>query len=149
KDGQFLIYKAGPFGHPWLMPMPLQEGRKPIAFALGSSRQARFSPDGHWIAHSSTETGRSEVYVAPFPGRAGKTIKVSIDGGSAARWRRDGKELFYLSGERSLMSVDVREEGFDLQIGPPNRLFDVPGLKSFTFQWPYDVSPDGRFIMNV
>jgi hypothetical protein len=91
RNGRFIIYKSGPVAP--ISILPLEGDRKPIAFAVESvgGRAARFSPDGPWIAYNSTETGREEVYVAPFPGRAGKISKVSVkvdafhDGGVTAR----------------------------------------------------------------
>ena len=102
-----------------------------------------------WIAYSSTETAREEVYVAPFPGRAGKIYPVSVNGGRLPRWRRDGKELFFLSNDRKLMSAEVQAVNGGLQFGAPRTLLPVQ-VKTLVFGWPYDVSPDGnRFLMTV
>src|SRR5205085_9540319 len=83
--------------------------RKPVPLVQGNFVAAlpRFSPDGHWIAYSSTESGRPEVYVIPFGGGAGKW-QISSAGGSGPVWRRDGKELFYWSvADNSLMSAPI------------------------------------------
>jgi dipeptidyl aminopeptidase/acylaminoacyl peptidase len=148
-DGRFIIYKSGPAGP--ISILALEGGRNLIPFAAESAgaRAARFSPDGRWIAYSSTETGREEVYVAPFPGRAGKIYPVSVNGGRLARWRRDGKELFFLSNDRKLMSAEVHAVGEELQFDAPRALLPVQ-TKTAAFGWPYDVSPDGdRFLMIV
>jgi dipeptidyl aminopeptidase/acylaminoacyl peptidase len=149
RDGRFIIYKSGPIAP--ISILPLEGDRKPISFAAESAgaRAARFSPDGQWIAYNSTETGREEVYVAPFPGRSGKISKVSVDGGRLPRWRRDGKELFFLSNDRKLMSADVHAVDGELQFGAPRTLLPVQ-VKTPAFGWLYDVSPDGdRFLMTV
>ena len=89
------------------------------------------------------------MYVAPFPGRAGKIYKVSVDGGRLPRWRRDGKELFFLSSDRKLMSAEVHAVYGELQFGAPRTLLPVQ-VKTPAFGWLYDVSPDGnRFLMTV
>ena len=86
----------------WILPM--FGDRKPFPFLQTPFNEAfaRFSPDGKWIAYSSNESGRNEVYVAPFPGPGGK-FQVSNASGLAARWRRDGKELFYMAADRRMM----------------------------------------------
>jgi Tol biopolymer transport system component len=149
RDGQFIIYKNEPFGGVRILPK--QRDREPIPFPAGSgdARAAQFSPKGQWIAYSSTESGRSEVYVAPFPGRAGRKRQISVDGGNLPRWRRDGNELFFISNDRKLMSVEVHKVGGELQFRAPRMLFqtqlEIPGIG-----WPYDVSPEGnRFLLTV
>jgi dipeptidyl aminopeptidase/acylaminoacyl peptidase len=149
RDRRFIIYNSGPIAP--ISILPLEGDRNPIAFAAESvnARAARFSPDGQWIAYNSAETGREEVYVAPFPGRAGKILKVSVDGGRLPRWRHDGKELFFLSNDRKLMSAEVQAVDGELQFGAPRTLSPVQ-VKTPAFGWLYDVSPDGdRFLMTV
>jgi Tol biopolymer transport system component len=148
-DGRFIIYRTESFGHVWILPM--QADWKPFPFPTesGDAQMARFSPYGQWIAYTSIASGRSEVYVAPFPGRAGEKMQVSLEGGSLPRWRRDGKELFFVSNDRKLMSVDVHTVGGSVQFTVPRTLFQTQ-LKTPTLGWPYDVSPDGKhFLMNV
>ena len=79
----------------WIL--PLSGDRKPFPFARTefSEGQAKFSPDGKWLAFASRESGEIEVYVAPFPGPGGK-LQISTAGGYAPRWRRDGREIFYV-----------------------------------------------------
>ncbi|HUP61355.1 MAG TPA: protein kinase [Thermoanaerobaculia bacterium] len=109
--------------------------------------QAQFSPDGNWVAYTSTESGRPEVYVQPFPATGAKW-QVSVAGGEQPRWRRDGKELFFLAPDRKLMSVPVAVPGaFDADA--PRELFatNIP-FGDLNVSQAYDASPDGeRFLI--
>jgi eukaryotic-like serine/threonine-protein kinase len=119
-------------------------------------RRARFSPDGRWIAYASNESGNGEIYVRPFDtssamgsSSAGSTAvtgkwMVSKDGGDAPLWRRDGKELFYLSRDGMAMAVAVSTGGV-FQAGIPKALFKVPPGVLF-----WDATADGkRFLMTA
>lgn len=113
----------------------------------------RFSPDGHFIAFASDETGRFEVYVAPYPLTGGKT-RLSTAGGMLPRWRRDGRELFYLSSDMHLTAVPVGTA--PLTIGKPAALFAVKSASKWDDArlvdgWSdFDVSADGsRFLATV
>jgi Tol biopolymer transport system component/tRNA A-37 threonylcarbamoyl transferase component Bud32 len=128
----------------WILPMTGE--RKPYPFLQGefNESEAVFSPDGHWMAYISDESGRTEVYVAPFPGPGGKW-QASTAGGRTPRWRKDGRELYYLAPDDKMMAVDVGEKGAGLQLGIAHPLFQahVPPLAAM-----YDVSRDGRFLLN-
>jgi eukaryotic-like serine/threonine-protein kinase len=152
-DGRFLLFYS-PVGvtHVWVLPLDgAAANRKPFPFEQSEYSQAwgRFSPDGHWIAYQSNESGKDEVYVRPFGAAsaaagtpiAGKWM-VSKDGGGVPLWRHDGKELFYLSPNGMAMAVDVSTTGV-FQAGIPKPLFKVTrGL----LYW--DVTSDGkRFLM--
>ena len=102
------------------------------------------SPDGHWIAYESNESGRFEVYVAPFPGPGGKR-QVSTAGGAGPRWRADVKELFYRAADNRLMVAEVDARGGALEVKKVSPLFGpIVGATG------YDVSADGRrFLMLV
>jgi hypothetical protein len=107
------------------------------------------SPDGHWIAYSSNATGAFEVYVQAFPG-GGKETRVSLAGGLHPRWRGDGKELFFLTSDWTVMAAEVKLKP-SLEIGTPLKLFSmvmadlVQGMVA-----PYDVLPTGdRFLVIV
>ena len=105
----------------------------------------QFSPDGRWLAYVSDESGRFEVYVQPYPGPGGKW-QISTEGGTEPVWNRNGRELFYRSGDK-MMAVDVATQpGFS--VGKPQMLFQgqyVPTPATFP---DYDVSTDGqRFLM--
>jgi len=108
---------------------------------------ARFSPDGRWLAYASNESGRPEVYVQPYPGPGGKW-QISTDGGAEPVWNRNGRELFYRSGNK-MMAVETTTQP-TFSAGKPRMLFegqyltnDFPNLSA-----AYDVSGDGqRFLM--
>jgi len=117
----------------------------PAQFNIGTSR---VSPDGQWIAYTSDQSGRPEVYLIgnPSPGAA---RQVSTQGGSQPRWRRDGRELFYLARDGKLMTVSVRGTGGGLALGVPTILVTVRTTAN-THQYDYDAAPDGsRFIVCV
>ena len=106
---------------------------------------AAFSPDGHWLAYSSDESGRTEVYVQPYPGPGGKW-QVSTEGGAEPVWNRNGRELFYRSGDK-MMSVEVSTQP-TFSIGKPKLLFTGQYVPTAATISNYDVSPDGqRFLM--
>jgi Tol biopolymer transport system component len=106
----------------------------------------RFSPDGRWIAYSSDESGRREVYIRPFQGGDGKW-QVSTEGGRDPQWRGDGKELFYLHPNGRIYSVSV-ESGSGLALGTPTLLFTSVAWDPDGSGGNYDVAPDGqRFLI--
>jgi Tol biopolymer transport system component len=151
-DGKFLLYTA--VGDPktrfdlWILPDPL--GRpgvaKPYSLLQSQSNELNwiFSPDGHWIAYQTNETGRGEIYVAPFPGPGGKR-QISTSGGRLPRWRADGKEIFYVAADQKLMAAEVMIKG-EIQIGEVRPLFG-PLLTGNGYQ--YAVSADGQRILAV
>jgi hypothetical protein len=103
-----------------------------------------FSPNGRWIAYYSNASGRNEVYVRPFPVRDG-VLPISRDGGLSPRWRRDGKEIFFLALDGVMMAADLDETNLRVA-GVPRPLFPTH-LTSVTNFRPYAVSPDGqRFL---
>ena len=147
-NSRFLTYMRWARGStPDIWVLPLFGDRKPFAF-IGEpffELASQFSPDGRWLAYNSNESGRSEVYVVPFPGPGART-RISTAGGDNARWRRDGKEIFYLE-LNTLMAAGVAANGSHFEVGAVQRLFDVPTVDGY---WPYDVSPDGqRFLVNT
>ena len=105
----------------------------------------QFSPDGHWLAYVSDESGRYEIYVQPYPGPGGKW-QISTEGGTEPVWNRNGRELFYRSGNK-MMAVDITTQPSFLRASPGCSLRDRtcrPRQRSPN----YDVSPDGqRFLM--
>jgi Tol biopolymer transport system component/predicted Ser/Thr protein kinase len=106
----------------------------------------QFSPDERFVAYTSDESGRREVYIQAFP-EGGSKRQVSVNGGTQPRWRADGKELYYVEGER-LMAVPV-SLGPALTVGSPKELFSSPGLVWQGDNYlTYDVTPDGqRFVL--
>ena len=116
---------------------------------LGSpanERHPKLSPDGRFLAYTSDESGRDEIYVRPFPGGEGKW-QASTNGGTQPRWRGDGRELYY-SETGTIMAVAVSIEGA-FALGRPQRLFVTPGLTSTTGSWNYDVSADGQRFLTI
>jgi Tol biopolymer transport system component/DNA-binding winged helix-turn-helix (wHTH) protein len=129
--------------------LPLFGDRKPFplaatAFTEGS---AVFSPDGRWIAYVSNEGGQADVYVQAFPGPGPKS-QVSRDGGSHPVWRADGRELFYLAADGTMMTVAVGG-GPSFDAGRPRPLFS-PNAWRLTANQVYAVTKDGqRFLVNA
>ncbi len=138
RDGRFLLYdtlssKTG--SDFWVL--PLQGDRKPFPFLSTKSNEyeGHFSPDGHWVAYLSDESGSTEVYVRPFSPNpnaadasgAGPKWQVSYGGGYEPRWSADGKELYYLTLDGKLMEVDVTTSP-TFQAGTPKLLFQGPPL---------------------
>src|SRR5262245_16575660 len=118
--------------------------------ALGteaSETAGTLSPDGRWLAYASDESGRYEVWVQSFPEGGGKR-QVSNGGGGSPRWRRDGRELFYYSGDGKLMSAQVRR-GESFETSSPVPLFEFSAGLARTRYAPYAVSRDGQsFLIN-
>ena len=153
-DGRYLIYAqinpgtgadlfALPIGPP--DPHPLV-----LAQTQATEAQGQFSPDGHWVAYTSNESGQSEIYVISFPPapNEGRWV-VSRGGGVMPRWRRDGKELFFISPDWKMMAVDVSTHP-TFQSGTPHALFDTEmvdtGIRTGPMSW--DIAPDGkRFLI--
>jgi Tol biopolymer transport system component len=105
----------------------------------------RFSPDGHWLAYTSNESGRYEIYVQPYPGPGGKW-QISTEGGTEPAWNSNGRELFYRSGDK-MMAVDIATQA-SFAAGKPRMLFQGPYERTAATAPNYDVSPDGqRFLM--
>jgi eukaryotic-like serine/threonine-protein kinase len=133
-----------------LWAMPLEGDRTPFVVVQPPSKETsvvmgRVSPDCKWVIYSSDETGRPEVYLAPFPKGDGKW-QVSTSGGAYPTWRADGKEIFWSSLDNTFFAATVKANGSDLQVGVPQSLFHE-GLIGNGF--PYDVSADGqRFLVD-
>jgi Tol biopolymer transport system component len=156
RDGRFLLYTqedARTDPDLWISPLTasgtLSGPPAPFANTEFSESAGQFSPDTYWIAYASDESGRSEIYVQPFPTppEGGSKVSISRDGGSQPRWRRDGKELFYLSFDGKLMAVDVTQ-GRVLKVGTPKPLFQAPATsiqnRTAMNGWAWDVTSDGK-----
>jgi eukaryotic-like serine/threonine-protein kinase len=145
-DGRFIAYTVRG-ANVWVL--PLFGDRKPFAFANTPfiETSAVFSPDGRWIAYVSNEGGPADVYVQAFPG-PGTKIQVSTSGGSHPVWRPDGRELFYLGPDGTLMSVPIRTVR-SIEAGAPQALFQTRAWR-FTFNQIYAATKDGqRFLVNA
>jgi Tol biopolymer transport system component len=133
-----------------LQVFPMEGGERRVVGEAQSLTHARVSPDGRWIAFTSTDTGRPEVYVQNFPTPA-ERIPISVGGGDQPVWRRDGRELFFLSTDGKLMAVpvDLSERA---TVGAPVTLFSAPidGAGQAFAGHQYDVAQDGqRFLVNA
>jgi serine/threonine protein kinase len=168
-DGRFLLYGSNrQQPNNWdLWILPMEGDRKPWPFLNTDfdERQAQFSPDGGWIAYASDETGSREIYVRRFEAAAtepsteraqGSTSavvrRVSTSGGNYPRWSPDGKELFYIGFGGELMAAPISIRGRSLDVGAPVMLFRTrtpAGSRNTTQGWQYDVSRDGKFLINT
>jgi Tol biopolymer transport system component len=149
-DGRFLAYEARGIPNTatdiWIL--PLTGDRKPFPFLQTQflERTPYFSPDGRWLAYVSDESGRDEVYVAPFPG-PGRKWQISTNGGDRPRWRRDLREIYYMSPDNKIMAVEVRALGDTFTLGAAKALFETRPMRGGT---AYDVTGDGqRFLVNT
>jgi Tol biopolymer transport system component len=149
REGRFLSFNVIPVSgrrnlQIWFA--DLASGRKCTAFQTSALFQSdsRISPDGRWLAFTSDESGRTEVYVVPFPSGTGKW-QVSVAGGGLPRWRGDGRELYYLAVDNKIMAAPVQADS-SFRAGSPVPLFAIhPNLGSGVF----DVAADGkRFLVN-
>ena len=148
-DGKSLLFEVigeKTLADVWVL--PLDGSAKPYALFASEFAEfhAHFSPDGHWVAYASSESGRAEIYVQSFPPAGGKW-QVSTGGGAQPHWRRDGKELYFIAPDRKLMAVEVKL-GSTFEMGTPAPLFQTQ-VSNFTSPNRYDVSADGqRFLVN-
>lgn len=145
--GDDLVYKL------FLLPLSASQAKPaPLFPSPFSKTHAKFSPDGRWLAYTSRESGKGEVYVQEFsePGfLPGRKLQISANGGSHARWSAQGKELFFRSGGGQLMSVDL-QLGATLKAGVPRALFDLSGAPLSFNRYPYDTTDDSdRFLVNI
>jgi Tol biopolymer transport system component len=143
RDGKTLLYQRGPLGGPfdmWLLPL---EGERKPQMLLAHAGDGQLSPDGHWLAYDSIESGSPEVYVVPY-GRGEGKWQVSPSGGSVPQWSSDGKELYYLDGTSSIQVVPVKQAGGALQFGAPQTLVSRLTILSVPF---FSVTPDGKKIL--
>jgi eukaryotic-like serine/threonine-protein kinase len=149
-DGRFILFQTeSPGADIWVL--SLADSKVfPFATTRFGETSAQFSPDGRWIAYASDETGRQEVYVAPFQ-RPGAHVLISTDGGDAPRWGHDGKELFYIRRDNTLVAATVRSTATSIEVIAARPLFQtqfrssiVPGSATM----PYAVTSDGRFLVS-
>jgi serine/threonine-protein kinase len=131
-------------GDIWVISPPNSAEPKPFVQSRFKETMPAFSPDGRWLAYVGDESGRSEVYVQPFPGPGGK-YPVSVDGGTEPVWARNGRALFFRNGDQ-VMAADVTTQPV-FSASHPRVLFSGPFARQDTHV-NYDVSPDGeRFVM--
>ena len=184
-DGRFVLYSHGSIdGQADIWVLPLAGDRKPrlIVQAPVAAYDGQFSPNARWVAYTSKESGREEVYVVPFDaaralnispasasasgggpppggptavkplgetgsGPQGGKWQISASGGSCPRWRKDGKEIFYLSPDNQMMAAEVEEQANGIEARMAQALFRVASAPTFS---PYDATSDGKkFIINT
>ena len=154
RDGKFIAYHADDpktRNDIWILPLSPKGAsgdRKTFVFLQTEFHEMRatFSPDGRWIAYQSNESGREEVYVRPFPGPGGKW-QISTNGGTRARWRRDGKELFYLGYDDRIMAAEIKLGMATVDVGSVRPLFHIRPFAGGGRDI-YDVTGDGqRFLV--
>jgi serine/threonine protein kinase/Tol biopolymer transport system component len=155
-DGQFIVYTdLGENGARDIWVLPVGDsgpaGRTPRLF-LKSARQGQLSPDGHWMAYSSNESGPFEIYVASFPDASLVKKKLSTAGGVQPRWRADGKELYFVATGGKMSVVTVKSTAGprpSFEAGTPAALFDVH-IDETAVATHYDVTRDGsRFLVET
>jgi Tol biopolymer transport system component len=125
----------------WIAPVDTPSAARPLLRTRFSEQNAAISPDGRWLAYQSNETGANAIYVRPLT-EAGGRVRVSVAGGIAPHWSRDGRELVYRNGD-SLYAVSVTP-GAELGFGPPRLLLALNENMS-----GYDVHPDGQRFLFV
>jgi Tol biopolymer transport system component len=161
-DGKFILYTRGEINLAsadlWIV--AVTGDRKGRSFLKGAATVygGEFSPNGRWVAYTSRESGKDEIYVVPFDARkvfsevsepsGGQRWQISTNGGYCARWRGDGKEIFYLSRANEMMAAQVEEKSDGIDVRATQALFRYE-IQTTPFA-PYDVMPDGKkFIINT
>jgi dipeptidyl aminopeptidase/acylaminoacyl peptidase len=152
-DGQLVLFRHLSFTtgfDVWAVPMQGQHTPFPVVQGVADERDAQFSPDGKWIAYESNQSGRSEIYVQPFPN--GRTYgPLSSRGGTQVRWRSDAKELFYIAPDSRLMSVPIQLDSsrntLEAQAAVPLFVARV-GSQASRHQYLVDRTGE-RFLLNL
>ncbi len=146
-DGRYILFHDTGLPELWGRPLAGDQKNIPVTRSLsGSVDQAKFSPDGRWIAYNTNESGRFEVKVVPFP-PTGEKWQVSTDGGVQPTWRADGRELYYLALDASLMAVDI-QPGNTFEWGKTKLLFKTQIRPSDSTE-QYAPAPDGKRFLFV
>ena len=145
-DGRTLVYRTGTIGSSdlWYRALQGDTTPKPIANTPFTEWAPRLSPDGHWVAYTSDESGTFQVYVRPFPGPGGARTQVSADGGDIPVWSRDGHRLFYVRSQKMMVATLATSPAFT--VTTRRELFE----SDYTYlagHSTYDVSPNGEQIV--
>jgi Tol biopolymer transport system component len=147
-DGKTIVYSISGGAGSSVFGLTLAGDRKPFPMLPGAGLPygASFSPDGRWLAYTSFESQRPEIYAVPYPGPGGK-VQISANGGSQNRWRSDGKEVFYIGLDGRLMAAEIKAKDASLEVGRIEPLFG--GFQVGIGPLPYDVAPGGqRFLVD-
>ena len=145
RDGRYLIEEINdPKTSNDIWVLPQFGDKKPFPYINTEFREenAKLSPGGQWLAYVSDESKRNEVYVQTFPEHGGKW-QISTGGGIEPVWSRDGRELYFISTDRKMMTVEIKASGSKFDAGVPKALFEVRVAGHF------DVGKDGRFLIRV
>jgi eukaryotic-like serine/threonine-protein kinase len=147
-DGQLLAFEEiNPTTGPDIWVLQLSDRKaQPFLRTPFNEDAPRFSPDGRWLAYVSDESGHDEIYVQPYPGSGGKW-QISTEGGTEPIWNRNGKELFYRSGDK-MMAVDIATQP-SFGAGKPHMLFHGDYVPTAIKMPYYDVSPDGQHFLMI
>ena len=152
RDGRFILYETvDPSTRSDIWALPMVPRRQPFAVAntARNERQAQLSPDGHWVAYASDDGGREDVWIQRFPDATEKW-PISTAGGSQPQWRRDGRELFYISTDFKLMAVDVNAAASSFDAGVPRALFSLRYADQLAARNNFMPAADGkRFLVNT
>ena len=147
-DGHAIVFRRlgrSRRGEIWVLPLDGRGRPHPYLAVAHNERAAAISPDGHWLAYISDESGRDEVYVRTFP-RPGRAIQISVGGGREPRWAASGGEIFYRT-DSELVAARIRV-GSPLHVQSRRALFDTRAYESWIDGAEYDVHPDGEhFVM--
>ena len=146
-DGSTLAFSAHPSRGVvnWGLWTVTREGElSPIVQSQFQEAGAEFSPNGQWLAYTSGESGRVQVYVRPFPG-PGPAVQISNDGGLSPVWSRNGRELYFRGGE-GMQVARVEFIGGRIRASAPELLFDDSAFESTAPTRSFDVAPDGRLL---
>jgi Tol biopolymer transport system component len=130
----------------------VQLGETEASRQVASGANGQFSPDGRWIVYESSVSGLRQVYILPYPSGDAVPVPVSVDGGRKPRWSWNGREVFYLAGDRTsitLMAAAVDTVDGRVEVDPPEELFPVDLACATCLYFPYAVAPDDRFLMTM
>jgi Tol biopolymer transport system component len=156
-DGRFIIFSRMTEKNRrdvWALPLTGSREPSPLLNSDFDEYRAQLSPDGHWLAYVSDESGSYEIYAQKFTaeGRLGGDKKrVSTSGGNHPRFRRDGRELYYVATDGQLMAVAIKTSGATFEFESPKALFKTRIQRGQMHQWiEYDVTADGqRFLIGT
>ena len=154
RDGKYVVFgrHQGFVPDLWVLPMDGEEAPFPIVETPFIDYQAQVSPDGRWVAYTSNESGRFEVYAQRFP-VVGNKVRLSTAGGVQPRWSDAGTELFYVAPDLKLMAVTVKPSAERLEPGAAAALFQTRiwggASTEAGHRAQYAVAPDGNFLINT
>jgi Tol biopolymer transport system component len=151
RDGKYVLFNRGNIGATdvWFLPVGDPAKASALVATPAFDTNGQFSPDGRWVAYRSSESGRQEIYVTPFPA-GGARWQVSSDGGTQPRWSADGRAVYFVSGDGELTAVPVETVGDRIQLKEARSLFPANFyIGPRTGLVGYAVRPDGKgFLAN-